>query len=401
MSTDIFSRSVLAGYEPDVLRDAKVPIIGLGALGQNLAQTLALSGIGNLSLIDFDVFEPHNATRSPSYPSTAVEAALGLSKAPVVAYYTQQAATMPGANVRYGNATIQQLGNGLIAGADVVVSAVDSIGARAWIAEQCRIHGKPMVEAGFSGPEFTLATFSGSSGEPCYRCANPERASSASCTLYALKAERSGIIPAIQTTAAAVGGLQAEVVIELLHGHAVEFGVRLYGNTRTHQFNRATLQTNPACPGEHGALPGLVSLLEVPETVTGLAAQLEGIGATQFALAEPLVTNPACRTCHATCDLTTLESTWLMQPECVNCGGTAHPADRTRATVYSRVLPTQSLGEIGDIELSVIGLTAGCSVTVLTEAGDAGLVYLGDVKEAFARLTPAAVDVVGVTGADQ
>lgn len=388
MTDDIFSRTVLAGYSPEVLGKAKVLVAGLGALGQNVVQTLALSGIGNLALVDFDYFEPHNATRSPYYPTLAEQAVLGLAKAPVVAHRAGLSTTMADASVRYSTTTIQQLGNGVIAWADVVVSAVDSITARAWLAEQCRVHGKPMVEAGFSGPDFTLALFSGATGEPCYRCANPERASSASCTLYAQQAERSGIVPAIQTTAAVAGGLQAEAVIDLLHGYRVDLGMRLYGNIRSLQFDSAKLQLNPQCPGEHERFPELARI-DVDGTIADLAAALDHLGVTQFAFTEPVVANPACRDCHTTCAITLLESTWLRGPTCSACGGAWPRADHVGRPTYTKLIPVAAVDGLADVELAQVGTAAGSTVVAVTEDGFVGLVYVGDADAAFERLTRA------------
>ena len=47
-----FSRELLAGYNPKLLAESTVLIVGVGALGQNLALNLALSGVGKLRIID-------------------------------------------------------------------------------------------------------------------------------------------------------------------------------------------------------------------------------------------------------------------------------------------------------------------------------------------------------------
>ena len=245
MPDDLFSRAQLAGYDPEFLHRAKVGVVGLGALGQNTAQDLALSGIGNLALVDDDEFEPHNATRSPFYPTPSEQRRFGLAKAPNVAHRMSQVSTAPASEVCFESDIIESVGDGLIRWADVVVSAVDSVRARCWLAERARIHGKPMVEAGFSGPRFNLACFSGHEGDVCYRCSAPPRESSASCTQYALAAEAAAIIPAIQTTAATLGGYQAEHVIRILHGKDDRFGLQVYGDIRQCKMQTAELPLNP------------------------------------------------------------------------------------------------------------------------------------------------------------
>jgi adenylyltransferase/sulfurtransferase len=387
-NTTLFSRSTLAGYDPEKLAAGKVAVVGVGALGQNIAQGLALSGVGNLALIDFDIFEPHNATRSPFYPTTEVAVALGLEKAPTVAHRAAQSATMPGAQVRWAHGLVQHVGNGILDWADVVVSAVDSNTARAWISEQVRAVGKPLIEGGFSGPDFTLASFSGESGRVCYRCASPAKATSASCTLYARRAETSGIIPAIQTTAAVAAGYQTELVIQLLHQQPVDFDVRLYGNLRTHKLDRALLQANPDCPGNHTYLPVIGQISKGVDRIKDLAGALQTIGIDQFALTEPLIVHAACRDCHQACDVVASESSWLGAPFCSNCQGPWQRLASAASASYVHLISVDDLDVVvGAASLIDVGVSEGCSVAVITRDGEAGRVVIGDVAAAFGRMT--------------
>lgn len=63
--TDFFmgmkERNVAGTTEP--LKDARVTIAGAGGLGSNIAIALARSGVGHLTLIDFDVIEMSNLNR--------------------------------------------------------------------------------------------------------------------------------------------------------------------------------------------------------------------------------------------------------------------------------------------------------------------------------------------------
>jgi molybdopterin/thiamine biosynthesis adenylyltransferase len=233
---------------------AKVTVAGLGALGQNLLQTLALSGVGGFLLIDYDSFEDHNATRSPFFPTAAELELFGRGKAPIVAHRASAISTASQPQILFQNDTVQRCGDRIIRWADVIVAAVDSVSARAWLAERARLHGKPLVEGGFSGPEFNFSAFSADPGADCYRCFNPAKVSSASCTQYAVDAERQNVVPAIQATAAIVGGLMAEQVINIIHGTEIRYGSRQYGNVRRAAMHSALLRRDPQCPGQHDPL---------------------------------------------------------------------------------------------------------------------------------------------------
>src|SRR6516162_4202432 len=105
----LHSRSILAGYDPERLREGKVLVVGLGALGQNVVQNLALVGVGQLMLVDFDMFEDHNATRSPFYPTAAEAARFGLGKAIIVAHRAVSIGTARDLQVYYSSSLIQVL----------------------------------------------------------------------------------------------------------------------------------------------------------------------------------------------------------------------------------------------------------------------------------------------------
>lgn len=57
----IIARNPTGVYEK--LKNAKVGIAGLGGLGSTIAVALARSGVGELTLVDFDIVEPSNLNR--------------------------------------------------------------------------------------------------------------------------------------------------------------------------------------------------------------------------------------------------------------------------------------------------------------------------------------------------
>ena len=80
MTDSWLSREKAAGYDPELLRGARVLVGGAGAGASNAAMALGLSQVGELMLVDFDEFESHNATRSPLYPTEQEQAEYGSYK---------------------------------------------------------------------------------------------------------------------------------------------------------------------------------------------------------------------------------------------------------------------------------------------------------------------------------
>lgn len=392
-TTSLHSRSILAGYDPERLHAGRVLVVGLGALGQNLVQNLALLGVGHLMLVDFDVFEGHNATRSPFYPTRAEVGRLGYGKAAIVAHRAAQVSTASKADVFYSERLIQVLGDGALSWADIVIAAVDSLNARAWLAERCRLLARPMVEGGFSGPDFNLSAFAPTKGAACYRCGRPGRESSMSCTAYALAAEEARIVPAIQTSAAVLGGYQAEQVVQLLHGRLDRLGYRSYGNVRRETLQTALLTADDRCPGIHlpepviGTVRGLGACATLGNLVTAVSDQF---GGGRIRLAEHVIPKISCTRCKTPCLVQATESSWLSDPRCVDCGG-LWPVTETFMPDSVEEIDTddQLTDELASTPLDNIGVRAGASLAGLLRDGRAGLLRIdGSILTCVERATP-------------
>ena len=140
-----------------------------------------------------------------------------------------------------------------------------------------------------------------------------------SCTAYALAAEQARIIPAIQTSAAVLGGYQAEQVVQLLHGRLDRLGHRSYGNIQRETLQTALLATDDECPGIHtpeqviGTIRGLAADATLSDLI---AAVRDQFGAGRIELAEHVIPNISCTVCKTPCLVQATESSWLSDPRC-------------------------------------------------------------------------------------
>jgi molybdopterin/thiamine biosynthesis adenylyltransferase len=333
MSKDLnFSRETRTGYEPEVIHKCVVLAPGGGgAGGQNFLQDLALSGVGEIRIVDHDYFEEHNRTRSPLYPKDNLVAISEAGKASHVAEGLLPLMTAPGAVIRFAECPIQELADGAFAGVDVVVSCVDNPRGRAYLADKTRLHGLPFIEAGFDGPELTLSCYPAPKSReearqaPCWRCAHPDVEGAFSCRLYALQAEDEGFIPAIQNGAAAIGAIQAEATILARHGKMPLANRRMTLNLRTGQSRVFELTTDPQCPGFHRMLVDKPEALEATG-MTNLGELIREISdrlkkPAIILLPEPLVWTAPCTTCGAMVNVGEPAWSWVMNPRCESCGG--------------------------------------------------------------------------------
>ena len=398
---DVHSRSRISGYDPDVLENGRVYVAGLGALGQNIVLDLALSGVGGLRLADPDEFEDHNATRSPFFPTAPDVARLGIGKAANVASRAKGISTANKPDYRFSKNLIQMIGDGPIRWADVIVSAVDSVSARAWLSERCKVHARPMIEGGFYADRFNWAIYDGERPTPCYRCSNPDRESSSSCRQYAQQAELQGVIPAIQAGAATLAGFMAHQTIEALHGRLPLAGRRFHCGLQG-EVDAADLTLDPDCPGKHDELcDGGSVALGRDASLSGLLRVIEGLhGPCSVELAETFIERAACVKCREVCNVFAVEAAWLMNPHCDLCGGSW----RRKSDSPSPYLAVKNCHswqvaneELEQANCSAAGVGAGSSVIVTVDATNKQLLVrmAGDVNSQFTKIAEAS-PVIGL-----
>jgi molybdopterin/thiamine biosynthesis adenylyltransferase len=402
---EIFSRERLAGYDPALMSQSTVLIVGAGALGQNTAMNLALSGVGEIRIVDRDRFEHHNRTRSPAYPTPEEQGRYGMDKARTVAAKLRRLMTAPQPVMRYANNWIQELGDGAFRGVSAVASCVDSQLARAYLSDKTRQHGLPFIEGGFEAEHVTLTSFPGFSGDltlssfpatsgneartaPCWRCSHQDIRGSFSCRNYAARAEAAGIIPAVQNAAAVLAGLQSEAVLLAIHPQLVtaQKARALNLNIRTWRIRIVKLTTDIKCPGIHRAIesPGIRLQTTADEPVGKLLEEISGHFGAPGQLKLPMKThnkliwNAPCTKCGAMAAVRGPEWKWRMSPLCSAHGGPfvalngtelSAPANYPELTLRSNPeILRASCRQIGLPPLSLVEAAPGESASVFYDA---------------------------------
>lgn len=125
---------------------SRVTVIGCGGLGGYIIEQLARLGVGELVVIDPDVFEEHNLNRQ------LLSSIDNLGKSKVAAAVARVGAINPAVTVTpcevaFSSAT----GAELLAGTRLVVDALDSIPVRLELAEVCAGLGLPLIHGAIGG----------------------------------------------------------------------------------------------------------------------------------------------------------------------------------------------------------------------------------------------------------
>ena len=144
----IYARhQLIDGWEQDVINNGCILIIGVGALGCEVAKDFALMGIGKLILVDLDTIETSNLSRQMLFwPGDE-----GRPKAEVAAERLRE--MNPYLKIDSYFEKLQKLPMSVYEEADVVIAALDNFNARLDLNKICLRLKKPMVEGGTVGFE--------------------------------------------------------------------------------------------------------------------------------------------------------------------------------------------------------------------------------------------------------
>jgi molybdopterin/thiamine biosynthesis adenylyltransferase len=276
---DRFSRFRLIGWWDQArLEEARVLVVGCGALGNEILKNLALLGVGRVFAADLDRVERSNLARSILFR----EEDEGRPKAEVAARRVKE--IFPGARVRpfVGNA-ITGIGLGVYAWADVVLAGLDNREARRAANRACQLVGRPYVDGAIEALAGVARLFEGIDG-PCYECTMGEAdwrlvEERRSCALLGRDGIPERHVPTTPTSASVVAGIQCQEAVKRIHGLDTLRGAGFVFDGLAHESYRVAYTRSPACGaheafGEVRPLAGGAASTTVDEALAGARSLL-------------------------------------------------------------------------------------------------------------------------------
>lgn len=212
---EVFRR--ISWWDSDAMSRAWVMVIGAGALGNEVLKNLALLGVGHIVVMDFDVIEHANLSRSILFrandcgqPKVEVAAARLREINPEVQVFPLQ------------GDVIYDLGLGLIRRMDVVIGCLDNRVARLHINRHCYKTGTIWIDGGIENLAGRMDVFI--PGETCYECQLTEREWSVikqrmRCTDVAQRNATLGRIPTTPISASIIGARQVQEAMKVIFGN--------------------------------------------------------------------------------------------------------------------------------------------------------------------------------------
>lgn len=291
----------ISWWEREKVQQAKVLVIGAGALGNEVIKNLALMGVGHIFIIDFDNIEAANLSRSVLFRETDNHR----SKAEVVA--ARAKSINPQIHVQYLNADVTSgLGLGIIRRMDAIIGCLDNREARLAVNRFCYWMDKPWIDGAIQELLGLMRVFVPGDGA-CYECTLTEQALRDlslrySCQLLARQNVLLGKVPTTPTIASIIGGMQSQEALKLIHDMPVEPGKVVHFNGLTNDMHTTAYVPRDECEshwtyGEITELPAraeratLDDLLRIARADLGPDAIVE--------LDQELVTSLECPNCHS------------------------------------------------------------------------------------------------------
>jgi adenylyltransferase/sulfurtransferase len=264
-------QNLIEWWDQKVVRDARVVVVGAGALGNEILKLLALIGVGRVVVFDMDLIEQSNLSRCVFFR----ESDEGATKVEVVAERMME--LNPDVKVQpHADNILVTTGLGVFAWADVVIGGVDNREARVFINSACARVGRTWVDGAIEGLSGVVRVFDSSKGA-CYECTMNKTdhkllSERRSCALVARQVVAQGHVPTSAVSASIIGAMQVQEAIKHIHGQRTlqSEGLHVYGLSS--DLSRVRYQRREDCMG-HDALGELVPL---------------GVGVTEITLGQLL-----------------------------------------------------------------------------------------------------------------
>lgn len=378
---------LISWWSQDKLRAAKVMVVGAGALGNEVLKNLALIGVGNIWLIDFDTVENSNLSRSVLYRADDS----GKPKAVTAAKRLAELNPDVRITAHQGN-VITDVGLGLFADVDVVIGCLDNREARLWVNRCCWKVGTPWVDGGIQEISGVCKVFV-PPDSACYECGMTENDYKLinlrySCPLLRREDLLEGKVPTAPTISSIVAGMQTQEALKIIHGLPVAAGKAMVFNgfanslyTTAYPYKESCLshetypEPKPLALGHGATARDLFTAIERTGDVGGYEM-------TQvLQLDRDLVTTLDCEKCGLVRPVFRPRVVvGMKQAECPKCAALCKPR-MISAVEWNSEHATHTLAELGVPPYDVVRVTFG-------EGWDGFYLLNGDADEVWKQSPP-------------
>jgi len=260
----------LSWWDQNILERSNILVVGAGTLGNEVCKNLTLLGIGNITVIDNDVVEIGNLSRSvlmreedvttpPQYKSKVVakrmkELYSKINVTPIVADVVRQ----------YGNCNYKKF--------NLVMMTVDNLEARIYINRYCHLWQVPLIDGGLDGLLCNIQVIVPPK-TACYECnlgdSDYKRLSQKYSCSGLMKNAPDRKIPMVITSSAIAAGLMTQEAIKILHKiQPILSGKKAILDGTTNEFSILSIKRMENCSGHYELKPETLLTLNFSNKIT-------------------------------------------------------------------------------------------------------------------------------------
>jgi molybdopterin/thiamine biosynthesis adenylyltransferase len=357
---DRYSRQKsIAGWDQKALAKAKILVAGAGALGNEVLKNLALIGVGNLLIVDFDRVEISNLSRTVLFD----EGDIGRPKASTAARALER--LNPEIQVEAMDGDLEtDLGAGEIRDCDLVLGCLDSIYARWVLNRACQKAGRPWINAGINASVGEVSLYVPGKGA-CYECGMTRQMwqqihERRSCMLLPSKL-RPATVPTTTIISTVTAALQVNEALNWLQGKPCLSSGEMMMMVSLFPYSLSTF-TMPArqdCLAHDEWLPSIfIDARPADLTVAELLGRIPG--ATSLQLDFDVLTGWQCRNCGEHPAAERLSESSAAQAQCPAC-----KSDRSPHFTHE----ISATDPLAHFSLHTLGVPARGILSIMTESG--------------------------------
>jgi adenylyltransferase/sulfurtransferase len=258
----------ISWWQQETVRNATVLVVGAGALGNEVLKNMALMGIGNILIADFDTIEDSNLSRSVLFRARDN----GRRKVDVAAQAVKE--LNPDVNVRAWHGDINyEMGLGVFRHVDAIIGCLDNREARLSLNRFSWATGKPWVDGAIQELMGIVRVFWPGRGA-CYECTLTDQDYQMinlrySCPLLARQNLLQGKVRTTPTSASIVAAFQTQEALKLIHDMEVQPGKAIMINGLTNDIYTTEYPIKDDCLS-HSRLETIVELPQATAESTTL-----------------------------------------------------------------------------------------------------------------------------------
>lgn len=290
-------------WEQDKLSCARVLVVGAGALGNEVLKNLALIGVGNITIIDFDTVSLSNLTRSVLFRESDV----GLPKVEVARARILE--INPEISVEIIDGDLEfDLGVGTIREHDLIIGCLDSINARYWINHLAYRAGVPWINGGIGVAEGEISFFDPNTDAACYECTITDQMWERRNQRYSCQGLKREIpelaVPTTAPIASMVAAMEVQQALLYLHGQTglLEAGEKNFLSLNPWKTFKVQIQHQEDCLAHDLTIAPTITIqyqqdMKVQEVFKRL--ELAGFSQSVLWLRNEIIGSLRCLNCHA------------------------------------------------------------------------------------------------------